>query len=179
VHLIGNHEAPYRMEPLAEQTEPTVLGVAGGELLLDPVTALMFDSLRVAARDEGWLPGTPLIAVASRWSSTIPWALAADVPDSLMLTLGGYGAASEQLLEFNLQWALSERFEDAWLLVSAEGHERREESMRWAELSAVAVGRAFPEDYRRVFATSSDGDARWVRTYGDVELWRPLRAAGE
>ncbi len=175
-HVVGNREAPHRMAPLAEQTEPTVLGVAGSKLLLDPATALMFDSLRRAASDAGWLPGTPLISVASQWSSTIPWALAADVPDALMLTLGGYGDASEQLLDFNLQWALSERFEDAWVLVSAEDHERRDESMRWAKLSTAAVGRAFPEDYRRVFMNSSDVDARWIRSHGGVELWRPMAA---
>lgn len=129
-------------------------------------------SLEQGARSAGWEPGMHLIATASRWSSTVPWHLGGLVPDSLMLTLGGYGAHSDQRLEFHLDYAVDETFAPAWLLVTSDRHSRHGESMRWAEHAVDAIGREFPYDYELVFRSASSA-SRWLQDYGDVELWRP------
>lgn len=89
-----------------------------------------------------------------------------------MLTVGGYGVGSEERLEFNLERVVDERFDSAWIMVTADSHERHTESVTWAAQAAAVVGRTFPEDYLRVFR-SEQASSRWVKEYGDIELWRP------
>jgi hypothetical protein len=169
---VSNLRAPYRMEPIVTQNVQVAVGVDGATLSLDENLAHLLHQLSADASVAGWEPGTPLLAVASPWSSALPWHLGAHVPDSLMLTLGGYGAGSEELLDFNLERAIDERFGAAWIMVTADSHERHTESVAWAARAAAAVGRTFPEDYLLVFRSEAADTAR-VKESGDIELWRP------
>ena len=171
--FIGNRDAPYRVASMQEQTVGTQVGPHGSRLLLDRETSDLLDGLSGAAVSAGWESGTPLLAVASNWSSTIPWHLGARVPDSLMLTLGGYGDGTEALFELNLQTVDVSEFEKAWILVSGESHPGRTTSVMWAQRAAEHVGSAFPDDYLRVFAVDPGHQNEWLRASGDVELWRP------
>jgi hypothetical protein len=176
IGITGRAEAsPWRAEPYSSQTVLTAVGQDGSRLYLDPALAALLTRLDLAAHEAGWSAGTPLLPVASRWSSTIPWHLGARVPESLMLTLGGARQIGRtEFLKYNLSWALDEDFRQAWILVSGERHEHRDESWDWAVLAASSVGRTFPTDYVRVFATPSSLDTDQITKYGDVELWRPL-----
>jgi len=173
--FIGNRDAPYRITSMQEQTVGTKVGPHGNRILLDRETSDLLDGLSSAAALAGWQSGTPLLAVAFRWSSTIPWHLGARTPDSLMLTLGGYGDGSEALFELNLESLDVSEFEKAWVLVSGASHPGRETSVIWAERAARHVGSAFPDDYLRVFAVDLGHQNEWLRSSGDVELWRPKR----
>lgn len=167
--------SPWRAEPYSSQTVLTPVGQDGSLLYLDPALASLLTSMDATARDAGWRPGTPLLPVASRWSSTIPWHLGARVPESLVLTVGGARQVGRtEVLKYNLSWAVDEDFRSAWILVSGEQHEHRGESWEWAELAANAVGRTFPNDYTKVFATPSSLNTEQIMGYGDVELWRPV-----
>ena len=172
LYAVSNFRAPYRMEPVATQNVQVAVGVDGATLSLDEDLAHLLHQLATDASVAGWEPGTPLLAVASRWSSALPWHLGAHVPDSLILTLGGYGAGSEELLAFNLERAVDERFGAAWIMVTADSHERHTESVAWAARAAAAVGRTFPKDYLLVFRSEA-ADSKWVTESGDIELWRP------
>ena len=172
LHVVSNFTAPYRIEPISAQTVKTPVGVDGASLRLDEDLAGLLVGISNAAESAGWEPGTPMLAVASRWSSTLPWHLGARVPDSLMLTIGGYEGASNDRLDFSLEQHVDSRFREAWLLVSKESHARRQESVLWAQRASEAVGRSFPADYVRIFESGDSGN-HWVKEYGAVELWRP------
>ena len=174
VHSVFNAAQPYRLPPLTDQTEAVHLELAGSRLWVDAGTAALLSELQGVAISAGWRAGTPLVPVASRWSSTIPYVLQARVPDSLMLTIGGYGDASENLLRFNTEWTIQGDFADAWFLVSAPSHERHLESIRWAEYVAQQVGREFPDDYTLVYVFDPIFATDWVLQNGRVELWSPL-----
>lgn len=172
LHGLDSRTVPYRMFAIVEQSERTIVGHRGGSLFVDEATARLLHDLTAAAEAQGWVAGTPLLPLASRWSATIPWHLGARVPDSLMLTLGGYDAA-ERMLGHNLGWALGNAFEDAWVVVSAREHPLHDESYRWAQEAARAVSRTFPADYVLVHTVQSRGASEWVEEFGLVELWRP------
>lgn len=177
LQVTSNFRAPYRLEPISVQTVEVPVGVDGAQLRLDEQLAGLLVDLSGAAESAGWKADTPMLPVASRWSSTIPWHLGALVPESLMLTIGGYGAASTDRLEFSLEQAVDDRFTSAWILVSSERHSRRDESIAWARMAAASVGHSFPEDYVLVFAAENGGH-RWVEDFGAVELWRPAGRTG-
>ena len=170
--IVRDRHAPYRMEPVSAQSVLTPVGTDGALLYLDHDLAHFLVSLEDSARSAGWEPGKPLIATASPWSSTVPWHLGGVVPDTLMLTLGGYGEASDRRLDFHLEYAVDERFESAWFLVTSESHRRHAESIRWAMRVAEALGRVFPDDYDMIFRAARS-ESRWLQANGDVELWRP------
>lgn len=170
LHIVGNRQVPYRIQPVSAQSVP--VGTDGALLRLDPDLAAFLGGLADDARNAGWEPGMPILATASRWSSTLPWHLGGVVPEPLMLTLGGYGEGSERRFEFNLDYAVDDSFESAWLLVTSDRHPRHEESLRWATSAADAAGQTFPDGYELVFRTAGV-ESRWVGEYGDIELWRP------
>lgn len=172
LHIVGNRQAPYRMEPVSLQSVLVPVGSDGALLYLDEEFAQFLVSLEQGARSAGWEPGMHLIATASPWSSTVPWHLGGVVPDSLMLTLGGYGEYSDRRLEFHLDYAVDETFESAWFLITSDRHPRHGESMGWAVRAAEVIGRSFPTEYELVFRTASF-ESRWLQANGDLELWRP------
>jgi len=172
LQVASNLRTPYRMESIRVQTVNVPVGADGAILRLDEDLARLMLDLTTAARAAGWEPETPLLGVASRWTSTLVWHLGATVPDSLMLTIGGYGAESTTRLDFSLERYVDDRFESSWILVSAENHPTRIESLEWAGRAAETVGRSFPGDYSFVYRSEPSSN-RWVSDYGSVELWRP------
>lgn len=168
--LADGRALPYRIAPIETQTNPTVVSERGAVLDLDPDLAAMVTSLRSQAAAAGFVPGTPLVGIVWRWSTTVPFVLGAGVPDPLAVTLFGW-PGTQDMLQYNLDHAL-EGFPigNAWVLAGTpEGlAAAARESIDAAIVSIdAATGRSFPSDYR------------CVANAAGIELWRPLdRRAG-
>jgi hypothetical protein len=158
---------PYRAAPIALQVVPTKVGPAGTVLFLEPERAEFLTQMAGAATEAGWVPGTRLFGLALEWSSTVPWHLSAQVPDSLMLTLGA-DAAAEAILEFNLSWVDLIGWDEAWVTVSAIDSPHRGRSLEFAARTVERVGKRFPEDYQLVWRSPQMTDPSL-----GIELWRP------
>lgn len=163
VTLVESRDHPYRSPPLDAMTVPVALGADGSELLVQPELAAHVGSLRSAAAEAGWNEGMPVLGVMWRWSSMEPLALAAEVPDSLMLTLFGYGGSAEWA-EYNVDDLDGERWNGAWLLLTDPRVLDRGQRASVDGVLALLepqVGRSFPNGYQ------------CVATIDDVQLWRP------
>lgn len=168
VYTADNFTHPYRMAPIAEQTVLVPVGSDGALLHVERERAAMLQGLTIAAAEAGWMPGTPLIAVVSRWSSTLPWHLGARVPESLMPTLGlGTDQPAAALLRYNLEWAF-EDMDGAWLMMTAEGEPTREDSLALLHIVTQELELPLLQSYRLVYRSPPG-----LTSYGSVELWAP------
>ena len=102
--IIDSRQHPYRGVDLAQQSTPYQLGGRKIDLLVDTSTADFLTAIQRGAEEGGWCAGTPLIGMVWRWSSTVPYALGATVPDTLMFTLFGYQGSSA-VAEYSIQRA--------------------------------------------------------------------------
>ena len=162
--LVGGWRFPQRQAPLLEQTINTEVGAQGATLQLDPNTAQMLAGLRQQATAMGWHAGTPLVDVSYTWNPGVAYALGARVPDSLLLTIFGYGAAHD-ITDFHLTGTyLDFPFDQAWILTTRP--DQLDQGARGAvdftldKLDAVS-GRSFPASYECISS-------------GDFVLWRPI-----
>lgn len=165
--VIDSRNHPYRGVDLADQTTPYRMGARGIDLLVDEPTATFLTSLRTGAEAGGWCDGTPLIGLAWRWSSTVPYSLGARVPETLMFTLFGY-EGSAKVAEYSLAKADPAVWRDAWLLTTdpATIKSAFAANLRSVlDLLPATTGRAFPAGYTVV----ADVDG--------TQLWRPSEAA--
>ncbi|MDD2857608.1 MAG: hypothetical protein PHU75_02940 [Candidatus Nanopelagicales bacterium] len=166
--LLGGWRFPQRQSPLADQTVSTMLGGHGAHLLLDARTAQALSGLQEQAKQSGWKPGTPMVDVSYTWNPGVVYALGAQAPDSLMLTIFGYPAAHD-IAAFHLSGHYLEfPFRDAWVLTTRP--DLLDPGARSAvdftlDRLAVVSGKHLPASFTCIAS-------------GDFILWRPL-AAGE
>lgn len=164
--LVGGWRFPQRQAPFAEQNVSTQVGAHGADLLLDAKNAQTLGRLLAQARQQGWHDGTPLVDVSYTWNPGVAYALGARVPDSLMLTIFGYGAAHD-ITAFHLSGHYLEfPFRDAWVLTTRpdllDAGARSAVDFTLDRISSVS-GKAFPSSYSCIAS-------------GDFILWRPLHA---
>ncbi len=166
VTLVESRDHPYRAPPLDAMTVPMALGAHGSELMVQPELADDVESLRAAAASAGWTEGTPMLGVLWPWSSMEPLVLAAEVPDSLMLTLFRY-RESAAWAEYNVADLDVERWNRAWLALDDPVVLDR---VQQTDVDGVLgllerhLGRPFPSGYE------------CVATVDGVQLWRPAPA---
>lgn len=159
----------YRAGPIAAQQQATAVGADGAVLLLEMERSAALDALRGDANAAGWRTGQPLIDVTSRWAPTLVWHLGATAPDSLMLTIGGYGDASVEVLRHNVGKLDRQVWARPWIMLTAEGEPRREDSLRALGIVIESLELTFPEGYVLVHRADAN-----LRNYGSVELWAPI-----
>ncbi|MFM2077394.1 MAG: hypothetical protein RJA49_1284, partial [Actinomycetota bacterium] len=166
-NVVDSRHHPFDAQDVALQTTPVTIGAHDAPLLVDGETASFLDRLQPQAVAAGFCPGTPLIGMAWNWSATVSFAVGAEVPDELMLTLFGYPNASA-VLDFTMPYVSGPAWHDAWVLTTDPA---TIEPAQAAELRAAldrlpnAVGRTFPDDYTR--AVDVDG----------TQFWRPTDVA--
>lgn len=162
--LLDSRERPYRIAPIAEQTATTTFGSRTATLQLDDDLHSVIESLGDQARAAGWVDDTPLVGVAWRWSSTVPYALGARVPESLMPTLFGYSGTAEAA-QHNLARSRDDfPYDEAWVLVTPSRLLDESNIAKTSEvlkIVAIASGRSFPQGYECVAQS------------GQLLLWRP------
>jgi len=177
--LADSWRSPYRIPPITSNSESVEIGPHGATLLLSPKVAGFFREMHSEMGAQGWVAGTPLLAMLWTWSTTVPYALGATVPDSLMLTIFGY-PNSAKLAKFNLERIVRHPpFDRAWIMVGDlrrlmpgkredwKGPIGTEDVFQSGEMLEVldafqdATGKSLAHDYQ-VFETS-----------GGVKVWRP------
>jgi hypothetical protein len=165
-NVVDSRHHPFDALDVALQTTPVTIGAHHAPLLVDAATASFLDRLQPQVAEAGFCTGTPLIGMAWNWSSTVPFAVGAEVPDELMLTLFGYPDAPA-VLDFTMPYISGPEWRDAWVLTTDPA---TIEPAQAAELRAAldrlptAVGREFPGDY--TLAVDVDG----------TQFWRPTDA---
>jgi len=170
-NISGGKNSPYRIAPIPTNVVPVEIGAQGTILNVDPDLAAMLQSLDRQATSAGWQPGTPLLGVAWRWSSSVPYFLGARVPGTLMLTLFGYGTAT-QIADFNIARMEPEfKIREAWILTDTNWNNEPDVLSVLTTLEEI-TGLSFPQDFQ--CAASS----------GTLQLWKPnqtnsLEAASE
>ena len=183
-----SREHPFRFEAVSEQNQELCYGTNAHCVLVSQFRSQELSQLLRAADAQGWTAGTPLFAVATPWAATLTWLLEADVPESLMFTLGTLPGEeahrqADAVFLYNLRRIPAEDWRDGWILITSEsppGDARqvdrwnmdRESSLRRAKWAADFVGMSFPEDYHRVWASSDSEAVHYGRRIG-VELWAP------
>jgi hypothetical protein len=151
---------------IATQTTPVRFGAHDDELLVDTDTAAFLERLQTDAAAGGLCHGTRLIGMVWQWTSTTAFAVAATVPEHLILTIFGY-PESASVLDVTIDDLTLPEWRDAWV---ATTNPDTLEPGAAAELRAAldrlpgSIGRAFPDDYTLV----SDLDG--------LQLWRPAGA---
>ena len=177
--LADSWRSPYRIPPITANTESVEIGPHGAKLLLSPKLAEFFREMHNEIGAQGWVAGTPLLAMLWTWSTTVPYALGATVPDGLMLTIFGY-PNSAKLAKFNLERTVRHPpFDRTWIMVGDlrrlmpgkredwKGPIGTEDVFQSGEMLEVldafqdATGKSLDDDYQ-VFETS-----------GGVKAWRP------
>jgi len=154
--VVGALQAPYRLAgSIPMQTEPVT--IAGGRLFVDLETAQWLDSIKAAAQNEGFVPGTPLLDLTGRMpglaliigakSLVHPWIYA------------GYPESQEALV-VALQRMDQRALESSWLAVPKK-----------AAFDQAALRARLPAG----FAYKQTGS--FTRPYDQLEfaLFRPLR----
>lgn len=156
--LYDSHAKPYRIAPIEFAIKETSLRNNQTSLYFDDNLASTIHTLQSNAENFGWEPDTPLVGLAYRWNSTIPYLLEAQVPETLMLTLFGYEPGSTVLAKQNLNLTRLEfPFPEAWILTSRD-LTYLDEIIAELEKSTY---KSFPEDYTCVIEI------------GDMRLWKP------
>lgn len=156
--------APYRQEPLAEQTVPIRIGPSDGTLRISPATARFVEALRSASARGGWTPGTPLLDL-SPYAATVLYLLDARPLPTIIPTVCCY-EGQDALARWSLREAVRVDGRDLW----------RGAWVLWADQPVAGnadptvlhqVGRQFPDDYERVgtFDLPMAGQV--------LSLWRP------
>lgn len=145
------------MGPLAEQSYPMTFSDSPSTLLVDAGLKSELDGLRSEAMASGWVVDTPLVGLAWRWNASVPFFLAAQVPDSLMLTIFGYEPATE-IAQYNLFYRSGNfPWEKAWILSSKLGSEVPD----WPQVDEVVglvesqTGLDWPGDYELAATSQS------------------------
>jgi hypothetical protein len=183
--LVDSWRRPYRCEPIAHNQESVEIGPHGASLLLTPELAGFFRDMREQMTREGWVVGTPLIALTWTWGTAIPYALGAAVPDSLMVTIFGYPNSAKHA-KFNLNQFISQSpSNQAWIVVGDlrplmpgdpkdwKGPIGTEDVSKsgeiWEVLNAFqeASGRSLSKDYTS-FPVS-----------GSIIVWKPKTPSGD
>lgn len=169
-NIVASRQQPFDgttlLAPIGQQTEPAVIGPHDATVMVDAGTHQVLDELRNSATASGFCPGTPLIGLVWQWTSTTAYAVRAEVPEHLILTIFGYPAAAD-VLDVTMQDLEVPKWRDAWVattdptaLEAADAAALREALDRLPG----SVGRAFPDDYVLGF------------TVDDLQFWRPLGA---
>ncbi len=164
--MISSVETPYRIATVDQLDQRIEVGAHQAPLLVDGATRSTLEEIRRAAAAGGWCEDTRLLGFVWRWSSTIPYDLAAQVPDTLMVTLFGY-PNSVAIADHTLS-QLDDAWSDAWVLTSdpstlrADQVETTDAALRLLDRH---VGVKFPDDYE--LAASAD----------TLQLWRPVTSA--
>lgn len=163
-NIVDSRHRPFDAAEITTQTTPVMLGAHDRSLLLDTATAEFVQRLTTEVRAAGFCNGTKLIGMAWNWSATVSYAVGAEVPDELMLTLFGYDNAPA-VLDFTMPYISGPAWHDAWVLTTApdtiEPNAAAELDAALARLPA-AVGRTFPDDY--TLAVDVDGTQFWHPT---------------
>lgn len=171
VYAADNTVHPYRNPPLVEAAFPLEFGPARSVVYVDSNLAESLTRLAAAAEEAGWQPGTPLLDLASPWVPGVPAHLGARAPQSILPTMGGFRlGGEEEVLRSNIRDLKQQSFADPWVLVTAEGDNRRggrEESLSFVRIANDVIGLDFPTRYRLVHRE----ELQWVH----VELWAPVR----
>ncbi|MEY4175004.1 MAG: hypothetical protein RI900_2169, partial [Actinomycetota bacterium] len=166
-NTIDSRHHPYRNVDIALQTSPVVLGTHDSTLLVEREMADHINALRNGARTAGFCNGTRLIGLKWDWSATEPFALGAQVPDSLMLTIFGYPDPLP-LLPVTMTALDDPPWHDAWVMTTDPATLQPDDAalLRTAlDLLPQHVDRTFPADY--VLALDVEG----------TQLWRPADVA--
>ena len=162
-NVVDSRHQPFDVTDMVEQRSPVRFGVHGDRLLVDYQTASFLVRLQSTAHDAGFCAGDALIGMVWDWTSTTAFALGAQVPEHLIVTIFGYPAAPS-VLDVTMRDFAGPKWHDAWLLTGSR--DTLSTSMA-AELRDAldrlpsAVARTFPRDYTMV------GDV------DGIELWRP------
>lgn len=154
------------LAPIDQQTDPVVVGPHDATLRVDPATHTLLDGLRTAAPASGFCPGTPLIGMVWQWTSTTAYAVQAEVPEHLVLTIFGYPDAAD-VLDVTMQDLEVPKWRDAWVATTDPTTLDADDAATLRDaLDRLpgSVGRAFPDDYVLGFMVD------------DLQFWRPLGA---
>lgn len=117
--LASSHASPYRLAPMQDQSETIRLNDTGSsELLVDSATKESITTFLQLLAANGFKPGTSVIDLSGDWTSALPYSAGALVPDTYMITLGGYPGSSG-LAKWNLEEELSTfDWNHAWVFVN-------------------------------------------------------------
>lgn len=169
IYTSDNAVHPYRNPPLAQAVVPVEFGPARSVVYVDRDLAESLTRLASSAEAAGWVPGTALLDLASPWVPGVPAHLGARVPQSILPTMGGFRLGGEKdVLRSNLLDLQRQSFPDAWVLITAEGDNRRggrEESLSFVQIANEVIGLDFPNNFRLIHRE----ELNWVH----VELWAP------
>ncbi|MEN9646524.1 MAG: hypothetical protein RL238_3193 [Actinomycetota bacterium] len=155
------------LAPIDEQTDTIRIGPHAAELRVDADTRALLDELQRTATAEGLCAGTPLIGLVWQWTSTTAYAVGAEVPEHLILTIFGYPNAAD-VLDVTMRDLTGPEWADAWVATTDPATIDTDAA---ADLRAaldrlpVANGRTFPDDYTLAF--DLDG----------LQFWRPADVA--
>ena len=152
------------LAPIGQQTESVVIGPHDATLQVDPDTRAVLDELRTAAPANGLCEGTPLMGMVWQWTSTTAYAVGAEVPEHLVLTIFGYPDAAD-VLDVTMDDLVLPTWRDAWVATTDPATLDADDAATLRDALdrlPKAVGRAFPDDYELGFAI--DG----------LQFWRPI-----
>lgn len=167
-NVVDSRHHPFDIGDMAEQQTPVRLGAHGDELRVDPSTASYLARLQQTAHAAGYCPGTPLIGTVWGWTSTTAFAMGAEVPEHLILTIFGYPDAA-RVLDLTMHDLAGPRWHDAWVLTSDPdtiAAPRGDEVRSALDRLPAAIARTFPADYTMVAHAD------------DTQLWRPTDVPG-
>lgn len=153
----------YRSGAIGVMSEPIEVGRRPSTVLVQPDLAEAVSTLRNQARQAGWTPGQPMLAIRYRWSAFEPYALGAGVPESLMLTLFGYPGSLE-VARYNVDRLDPDQWRSAWLLV--------DDPATLAPDARRAIDAVITMVEERLGLRVADAYVCAVAVNG-VELWRP------
>lgn len=153
-----NYKNPYRIAPLREANVPYLMNDTNEVIYLDGDLHQIFYFLTLQAKQAGWRSGTPLIGLAYRWNSTLPYVLGAQVPKTLMVTLFGYGSQSDKIAERNFREMQDFNYGDAWVITTTDDAYL----VGLTEVLEFHSKRKFPEEYS------------CVSDIVGLKLWKPI-----
>ena len=151
------------LAPIDEQTERIALGPHGASLRVDADTRALLDELQRSAADTGLCAGTQLIGLVWQWTSTTAYAVAAEVPEHLVLTIFGYPDAAD-VLDVTMLDLTGPEWTTAWVATTDPTTLDADDAATLRDALdrlPAANGRTFPDDYTLAF--DIDG----------LQFWRP------
>ena len=138
----------------------------GDYLYVHKDQAQAIDELRVAFAASDWQPGFDLLTLTDPWVPGIGWFIQANLPQTLMLTIGGY-STTNQMLIYNMRISQTPELLCPWIVVSSDGGLFRSSSEALETRASAAFVTSewdlpqFPDRYRQVY--ESREALTWLR----------------
>lgn len=119
------------------------------------------DELRQQLTVHGWEGGNGLLILTDPWAPGLGWLMEASLPQSLILTIGGY-ATTDEMLNFNMELSQTYPSSCSWIVVTSDGGRFRSQRVNSDTRSRAAIVTSelglpqFPDGYTQVYETRKD-----------------------